>query len=228
MQPAALLEELDRQVMDAVVRGLPGQKPATPAPPTVPEMLVAALRAKLEAVDEAALWMSAEADLELKLGLARQCGDEARHYRLIAERLWALGADLARVDPLARGHSRLFRFLKSLETTAERLAAGTFAREGLSRLRGAALADLCDRVGDRETAALYREVIGPDEAVHHELGRRLLPRLAATSDDQERARRAVARTLQLADELQDLQRLRQALSVDPGAHPPEPLAAGSR
>jgi len=193
---------------------------AAKAPPAaqigVRELLVVALRNEIEASEEAAMWLIAERDPELKLGLARQCGDEAKHYRLIADRLAALGHDLSGHDPLAGGHSPMFRYLKSLDTTAERLAAGPFAREALAKVRNEVFAQFCDAHGDAETARLYREIITPDEAYHHELGRRMLPRYVRTRDDQERARRAVARTLQIAEELQDVARMKLGISSAPG------------
>ena len=45
-------------------------------------------------------------------------------------------------------------------------------------------------------------MIEPDERHHHELGRRLLLRLATTPAAQEAAGRAARRTLELAEELQ--------------------------
>ncbi len=192
--PGLFVEELDRQLAAAVAgfADPPAREPPAPA-----ELVAAGLRDKIEASELAALWMAGEFDLELKLAFARLCGDEARHYRLLAERLQVLGADAARLDPLARGHSPLFRYLKSLETPCERIAAGAFARAGLARARDAALADLCQARGDLETARIYRQAIGPEQAEHRQLGRHLLVRFAVTPEDQERARRAVARTLQL-------------------------------
>jgi hypothetical protein len=110
----------------------------------------------------------------------------------------------------------MFRWLKSLETPAERIAAGPYAREGLAMVRNRVFAEYCEAKGDGETAALYRDVIGPDEAYHHDLGRRMLRRYAVTPEDQERARRAVARTLQLAEELQETARMKQGISSAPG------------
>jgi len=195
--PGVFVEELDRQLA-AAVAGL--ADPPAAEPPGVAELLSAALREELEACEVAALWMAGEFDLELKLALAQRCGEKARHYRLLAGRLQALGADAARLDPLARGHSPLFRYLKSLETPCERIAAGALARAGLARARDAALAEVCQARGDLETARILREVIGPEDAEHHRLGRSLLARLAVTPEDQERARRAVARTLQLSED----------------------------
>jgi hypothetical protein len=62
--------------------------------------------------------------------------------------------------------------------------------------------EFCERVGDRETAALYRDTIEPDERYHHELGRRLLLRFAVTAEAQAEASAAARRTLALAEELQ--------------------------
>ena len=53
----------------------------------MPQLLATALKKELEASEEAALWMTREDDVEVKLALARQCGDEAKHYRLIEARL---------------------------------------------------------------------------------------------------------------------------------------------
>lgn len=193
--PGIFVEELDRQLAAAVARFA---APPALEPPPLAELLAAGLREKVEAAEVAALWMAGEFDLEVKLAFARLCGDEARHYQALAERLGALGVPAAGLDPLARGHSPLFRWLKSLETPCERVAAGAFARGGLARAQEAALADLCAARGDEETARLHRDAIGAQEGEHHQLGRRLLLRLAVTPEDQERARRAVARTLQLS------------------------------
>jgi len=211
--PGLFVEELDRQLAAAVA---PPADPPAGEPPATAELLAAGLREKVEASEVAALWMAGEFDLELKLAFARLCGDEARHYQLLAERLRSLGADAARLDPLARGHSPLFRYLKSLETPCERAAAGAFARGGLARAQAAALGDLCAARGDIETARLLREAVGVEEGEHHLLGRRLLVRLALTPEDQERARRAVARTLQLSGDLREPGRGKPAAGRGPG------------
>jgi hypothetical protein len=212
----AFANELDAMLEAALARIGEGAK-LPPAPQIgVKELLLVALKNELEASEEAALWLVGERDLDLKLGLARQCGDEAKHYRLISERLRELGVDLSGHDPLAGGHSPMFRYFRSLETTAERIAAGPFAREALAQVRNRLFADFCEAQGDAATAQLYREVIGPDEAFHHELGRSMLRRLVMTSEDQERARRAVARTLQIAEEVQEVLRLKQGISRAPG------------
>src|SRR5262249_20131426 len=61
---------------------------------TVAALLKLALRNEYEAADLAACWMADTDELDAKLALARQCGDEAKHYRWIEDRLKSLGVDL--------------------------------------------------------------------------------------------------------------------------------------
>jgi hypothetical protein len=187
-----------------------------PADLSISRLLLLALKNELEATEEAALWLATETDVQVKLALARQCGDEARHYRLIEERLKALGVDTARIDPLAGGRTRLFEFLAGLRTTEERLAAGQVAREGLAQVRNKVFAEFCEAKGDRETAALYRDQINPDERHHHQAGVNLLPRFADTPEKQARARAAADTTLALAEELQEAARLKMGIARAPG------------
>ncbi len=211
------LRELDELVETALTRI--GEKSSSCAPAaeiTVANLLMLALKNELEASEEAALWMVTERDVEVKLALARQCGDEAKHYRLIEERLRALGVDTAKIDPLAQGYSPMFELLRSLQTTVERVAAGQFTREALAKVRNEIFADWCAEKGDHETARLYREIIGPDEEHHHALGRKLLARFATTEETQALARRAAVRTLELAEEIQELARLKKGIARAPG------------
>jgi uncharacterized ferritin-like protein (DUF455 family) len=177
-------------------------KPEIDGPLNVPNLLKVALRNELEATEIAARWLVSSDDVALKLALARQVGDEAKHYRLIAERLGQLGIDAGALDPLAGGYGPLFTYLDTLTTSVERVAAGQFTREAIAVVKNRQFIDFCERVGDTATAALYRDTIEPDERYHHELGRRLLLRLATSPESQAAARAAAARTLTLADELQ--------------------------
>jgi hypothetical protein len=59
-------------------------------------------------------------------------------------------------------------------------------------------------------------VIQPDERHHHELGRTLLLRLATTEGSREQARAAARKTLELAEELQEIARLKMGVSRAPG------------
>lgn len=216
MNSEAFLRELDQSVAARLERIEQAGRSAEPSGQVgVATLLALALKKELEASEEAALWMTNERDVEVKLALARQCGDEAKHYRLIEHRLRELGAEPP-ADPLAEGYSPMFGYLKGLATTVERVAAGQFTREALAKVHNALFIEYCEAQGDEATARLYREVIQPDEGHHHELGRRLLARLARSEADQELARRASARTLELAEELQELAYLKKGVARAPG------------
>ncbi|HZM85861.1 MAG TPA: ferritin-like domain-containing protein [Blastocatellia bacterium] len=183
---------------------------------SVERLLRVALKNELEASELAAIWMSTTSELDVKLAFARQTGDEARHYRLIVDRLKTLGVDADKIDPRENGYSPLFEYLRALQSTAARVAAGQFTREGIALVRNECFIDFCEAVGDVETAALYREVIQPDEKHHHELGRRLLELYATTDNEQQVARQAAQRTLELAEEIQEMARLKTGISRAPG------------
>src|SRR5918996_3862596 len=168
----------------------------------VVNLLKVALKNELEATEIAARWLVTTDEIDVKLSLARQVGDEAKHYRLIAERLQGLGLDPATVNPLAKGWGPLFQYLDTLTGTVERVAAGQFTREAIAVVKNRQFIEFCERAGDRETAALYRDVIEPDERYHHDLGHRLLLKLATPPGAQAAARGAPRRTLELAEELQ--------------------------
>jgi uncharacterized ferritin-like protein (DUF455 family) len=204
LTPEQFVAELDERNQVLLRRLAPD---ATLAPEvegelTVVNLLKVALKNEVEATEIAARWLTSTADVEVKMAFARQAGDEARHYRLIAERLGELGFDARGFDPIAKGYGPLFGYLDTLTSTVERVAAGQFTREAIAVVKNRQFIEFCDRAGDRATATLYRDVIEPDERFHHQLGRTLLLRTAVSAEDQERARRAAARTLELAEELQ--------------------------
>jgi hypothetical protein len=210
----ASLEAENRATLDRL-----GHLSSAGEPPeslNIERLLRVALKNELEASEIAAIWLASTDELDVKLALARQCGDEARHYRLICDRLSALGVDADAIDPREGGYSPLFRYLSSLATTVERIAAGQFTREGLALVRNQCFIDFCASKGDPETARLYAEVIQPDERHHHELGLRLLLRYALAPDAQELARSSARRTLELAEEIQEMARLRLGISRAPG------------
>jgi uncharacterized ferritin-like protein (DUF455 family) len=190
-------------------------KPEVEGDLTVLNLLKVALKNEIEATEIAARWLVSTDDVEVKLAFARQVGDEAKHYRLIADRLRALGFHVLSFDPLAKGYGPLFSYLDSLQTTVERVAAGQFTREAIAVVKNRQFIEFCEAAGDRETAGMYRDVIEPDERYHHDLGRRLLLRLATTAEAQAVATRAARRTLELAEELQ-----RAALSTAGIHHAP--------
>ena len=209
--------ELEKQVYASLDRIAEASAAHEPAPNvTIVPLLIGALKNEIEASEEAALWMSTTPEIDVKLALARQCGDEARHYRLIEERLRQMGQDPSTINPLADGYSPMFQYLESLQTTVERVAAGQFTREGLAKVRNEVFIDYCKAKGDMETAKLYEEIIQPDEGYHHELGRHLLPKYADIPEKQELAKQAALKTLRLAEELQEIARLRRGMSRLPG------------
>jgi rubrerythrin len=177
-------------------------KPEVQGELTVPNLLKVALKNEIEATEIASRWLVTTDDVEVKMAFARQAGDEAKHYRMIADRLRELGFDARGFNPVAKGYGPLFQFLDQLTTTVERVAAGQFTREAIAVVKNRQFIEFCERAGDKATATLYRDVIEPDEYFHHQLGRSLLLRHAVTAEAQDLARRAAARTLALAEELQ--------------------------
>jgi hypothetical protein len=217
MDAERFLAELDRSVDSSLAELGKASMAAEPAAGIgVVELLALALKKELEASEIAALWMTRETDVEVKLALARQCGDEAKHYRLIQARLRELGADPAALAPKPGTPSPMFRYLAELGSTVERVAAGQFTREALAGVHNRVFASFCEAQGDEVTARLYRDVIQPDEEHHHGLGRTLLARLAVTDDDQARARAAAAKTIAIADEIQEMARLKAGVARAPG------------
>jgi uncharacterized ferritin-like protein (DUF455 family) len=180
------------------------------------QLLRAALKNEIEASEIAALWIPSTAGIALKLALARQAGDEAKHYVRIEERLRELGDNLAGFNPLAAGYSPIFQYLKGLQTDVERVAAGQFTREAIALVKNRQFIELCETVGDDQTARLYREVIEPDERFHHEMGVKFLRELATDADSQALARAARLRTIELAEELQNLAYTRAKIHHAPG------------
>src|ERR671932_483031 len=122
-------------------------------------LLKIALKNELEATELAARWLVTTDDVDLKLALARQAGDEAKHYRLIATHLQELGIDLHGFDPLAQGYGPLFNYLDTLTDPVERTAAGQFTREAIAVVKNQQFIEWCEANGHRATADLYRNVI---------------------------------------------------------------------
>ncbi|HVJ94977.1 MAG TPA: ferritin-like domain-containing protein [Labilithrix sp.] len=209
----AFVAELDIQNRSALDR-IAVACSAEPGPElTVIKLLGLALKNEIEATECAAAWIGSTPEVNVKLALARQAGDEAKHYRLIEKRLAGLGVP---VSPPGPERSPLLRYLLGLEGTVARVAAGQFTREALALVRNAEFIRFCRAKGDDETARLYEETIQPDEQHHHELGRRLLLELATSEKAQHAAREASARVLTMAEEIQEIARLTMGISRAPG------------
>jgi uncharacterized ferritin-like protein (DUF455 family) len=159
-------------------------------------LLQVALANEINVSELAARWMPTTRELDVKLAFARQAGDEAGHFQLVAERLAALGFDVAAFAPPAP--NALFAYLHSLDGTIERIAAGLYALEAVAYAVNESFIAYCARRGDDETVRIYREYIQPDERAHHELGKRLLAKYARTPEQQALARATAAKVIELA------------------------------
>ncbi|HVV82327.1 MAG TPA: ferritin-like domain-containing protein [Kofleriaceae bacterium] len=159
-------------------------------------LLQVALANEIDVSELAALWMPTTAELDVKLAFARQAGDEASHFQLVADRLAALGFHAAAFTP--PGPNPIFAYLRGLTSTVERIAAGLFTLESIAHGVNENFMAYCLARGDHETVRLYQTYIQPDELAHQQLGQRLLARHAVTDADQALARATVARLLELA------------------------------
>ena len=175
-----------------------------------------ALKNELEASEIAAVWIPTTPEVEVKLALARQVGDEAKHYRLIEEHLGKMGVDLSGFNPGAEGYGPMFQLLVGFNTTVERIGAAQFTRESLALKKNEQFIEFCEAAGDHATAKLYRESIQPDEQWHVHLGRTVLEKYATTRDLQEQARKAVEAVLDLAVKIQNKQLKDMKVSHAPG------------
>ncbi len=178
----------------SALAGTPTERPVGVVP-----MLRIALANEISVAELAAMWMPTVTDWDVKIALAQQAGDEARHFQLVEGRLEKLGISLADFTP--PGENRLFAYLKSLSTPVEKIAAGQFTLESIAYQVNDSFLRYCELIGDKETAQLYRHNIQPDELYHHQLGRRLLEKYATTPEAQLRAREAATKTLEIAAEL---------------------------
>src|SRR5690242_15081944 len=175
-----------------------------------------ALKNELEASEIAATWIPSTPEVEVKLALARQVGDEAKHYRFIEEHLRRMGIDLSGFDPTAGGYGPMFQLLAGFNTTVERIGAAQFTRESLALKKNEQFIEFCEAAGDHETARLYRQQIQPDEEWHVQLGRSVLERYATTPELQAQARKAVESVLDLAVKIQNKQLREMKVSHAPG------------
>jgi uncharacterized ferritin-like protein (DUF455 family) len=149
-------------------------------------LLQIALANEINVSELAAVWIPTTPEVDVKIAFARQAGDEAGHFQLVADRLAALGLDPGTFVLPAEGP--LFAYMKSLPTTIERIAAGLFTLESIAHGVNENFMALCAQRGDDETVRIYREFIQPDEKAHQRLGQRLLEKYAITNEQ-----RAVAR-----------------------------------
>lgn len=159
-------------------------------------LLGVALANEISVSDLAAVWIPTTPEVDVKIAFARQAGDEANHFNLVADRLAALGIDLAAwVQP---PDNPLFAHLKQLTSTVERIAAGLVTLESIAYGVNENFMALCEQRGDHETVRIYREYIQPDERAHQQLGQRLLEKYATSSEQQALAFATVEKVLDIA------------------------------
>lgn len=201
MDSDRFVEELDRENLAHLARidALREEQSVADVHAEMIKRLRLALRQEMEAAEIAARWMPDAQATDVKLALARMCGDEARHYVLLVERLRTLGDDVSALDPFSAGRTPFYDYLAALKSDVERVAAACFTREAVGHVRNEQFIAWCEAHGDAETARMYREQIQPDEWSHVESGRALLQRLAVDQVSQDAARAAAQHTLQMAE-----------------------------
>jgi hypothetical protein len=166
------------------------------APGDVTRMLQVALANEISVSELAATWMPSTPEVDVKIALARQAGDEAGHFELVADRLVVLGFELASFR--APGPNPLFDYLRSLSTTIDRVAAGLFTLESIAYAVNENFMAFCEQRGDGETVRIYREYIQPDERAHQQLGRQLLVKYATELASQQRVKEVVTKVIEIA------------------------------
>ncbi len=217
MDGKAFVEELkaENEKLLSKLNEAPVMASESGATANVAGLIKIALKNEIEAAEIAAEWVSTTPELDAKLAFARHVGDEARHFQLLEEKVRAMGVDLADFNPL-EPPSPVLEYLRTLQTTVERVAAALVTREAMGGRRNAQFLKFLEGVGQEEIARLYRDVINPDEERHHKSGCDVLARLAVTPELQDRARSAARRLLEIGDRARDVLLQKAGVPVVPG------------
>jgi hypothetical protein len=178
---------------------------------SVADMLRLETKFAIEFIEAAAIWIADSESLEMKILLGTQCGVHSRHYQKIQDRLSALGLAPGSYDPRQGGYSKLFAFLRSLQTNEERAATGLLTLGGSAVARLTALAAVCEDRGDVETKDLLKNELIPDEQRRTDEGRDRLVLLTTAEDSQARARRSIYKTIEFLGELYEPSALKRVL-----------------
>jgi len=177
-------------------------------------LLQVALVNEISVSELAASWVGSTPEVGVKLAFARQAGDEAGHFNLVADRLRALGFDVDSFVPPAA--NPLFQYLAGLTTTVERIAAGLFALESIAYGVNENFIAYCRAHGDAETVRIYETIIQPEEREHQAVGRVLLEKYATTPDARQRAAATVDRVLTIASSTRAAATTRLGVACFPG------------
>jgi len=137
-----------------------GQTSLGDGPADARSLLQVALANEISVSELAAAWTPSTPEIDVKLAFARQAGDEAGHFQLVADRLATLGFDVAGFKQPAE--NPLFHYLRGLSTTVERVAAGLFTLESIAYTVNENFIGFCEEHGDVASASLIEVWI--DEA----------------------------------------------------------------
>ena len=197
MDSLAFVKELEDANRSQLAKFVEDDTPTVDASQlNIKQLLQAALANEINVSELAALWMPTTPEMDVKLALAQQAGDEATHFSLIERRLKALGISTDDFTPPPP--NPLFSYLRGLETTVEKIAAGQFTLESIAYQINEQFMKYCALAGEQEIVKIYKDRIQPDELHHHHLGEKLLQKYASTPESQQKARQAAAKTLDIA------------------------------
>jgi SAM-dependent methyltransferase len=178
-----LIEENRRYWKDEV-------QPAVASRPTakLPHLFVLGINwyHEIVAVDVVAKMLERVHDREVKIMLAKQVWDEARHAQVIERRITEIGGNVSDFVP-PPAVVRLWDFFRHVETPIEHLAGINLTCEGL------ALDDYENNpcgYHDTKTAEMFEKHINADERFHAAIGRAGLRRYLKTPEDFALARAA--------------------------------------
>jgi hypothetical protein len=188
-----------------------GYLPALAGDASVADMLRFETKLVIESIEAAAIWIADTESLEMKILLGIQCGVHAQHYQLLQDRLSALGLAPGSYDPRQGGYSKLYGFLRSLQTSEERVAAGIFTLGGAAVTRLESLGNFAEEKADSDSRDLIRTRLVPDEQGRMDVGRERLVVLVPAEDGQARVRRAVYKTIELLGEAYEPGAIRRSL-----------------
>ena len=206
--PQALADELVARVQ-AFCRSLDAQLPAySYVPLTTDAQRLIVLQSRywneLRAAEIFGRWLKGFDDLEVKLHFMDAIGEEARHSRLLADRIRALGGDPLDYLP-PPGQIAMFNAFEALEDPVERVAAFSLAGEGVADYL---IGKMLDAPGVPEWLKAPYRATHAEEQGHGSYPAEVIARLATTEERQRRARRAVAMSLVLRrryfDDLDDM------------------------
>ncbi|MBI2372162.1 MAG: ferritin-like domain-containing protein [Deltaproteobacteria bacterium] len=163
--------------------------------PELVRRLNQSLWAELWSVPVLGAWLAEIDDQEIRLGVAQQVADEAKHARLIIRRLRDLGSE---PDPESAvpAWKAAFRYIEGLDHWVVKMVAHNLGSEGNAKERQRIYVDRADPT----TAEMYRNSILPDESFHVHLGQLTAVRHCTTPEMQARVREAFMRIQEVQHE----------------------------